>query len=160
MVVGGLIILNVKLYMTLTFSSYGSDRDTCGGTCRGTGRRRLTRTPTSRMRTAPIRTTPMMSTPIAATPITNPIHRRGMRLISNSNLGTCDMMYNDFNIGTGTRNLGRCLSNRNCGTGIICGTREGACHIVTSSCSSHTRTARTGRRFGTGCPGHSSFRGT
>lgn len=103
--VEGLIMLKVKIYLILTFTSYGSDRDTCGGTCRGTGRRRLTR---PRIRT-PIRIAPMITTPIAAPGMTSAsnMHRRGIAIISNgSNLGSCDMITNDFNMGTGTRKLG------------------------------------------------------
>lgn len=154
------MMLKVNMYITLTFTSYGSDRDTCGGTCRGTGRRRLTR---PRMRT-PMRIAPMITTPMRAGGTisgTTNIHRRGMAIISNtSKLGSCDMMYNDFNLGTGTRNLGSFLSGRNCGTAVTFGTRATVCHIVMGAFTSETSTTRTHSTFGTGCPDEGSFRNT
>lgn len=155
------MMLKVDMYVILTFTSYGSDRDTCGGTCRGTGRRRLTR---PRMRT-PIRMAPIMTTPMrmgGTASTTGNIHRRGMAIISNGNsgLGSCDMIYNDFNLGTGTRNLGSFLSTRNCGTAVTFGTRSTVCHIVIDAFTSEATTTRTHSTFGTGCPGHGSFRNT
>lgn len=159
--VGGLTMLKVKMYVTLTFSSYGSDRDTCGGTCRGTGRRRLTRpraaTPTRRI--TPIIATPMRMGIIRDTP-TN-VHRRGIAIMSNNaDLGAFDMIYKTCDIGTGTRNIGRTLIGRNCATVIICGTREGLCHMIVNAFSSETSTRGLHSSFGTGRPSGSSFRGT
>lgn len=153
-VVGGLSILDLKLYTILTLTDYNaSGRDTCGGTCRGTRRRRTRRRPTIRR--------PMIAPLRAAAPARDAaarisgtaIHRRGMSLVSNSNLRGFDMMMNSFSLGTGTRKLTDALGDTNCSSRVICGDTHGVCHIVTSAFMSGTNTIGDhGRLHTNGCP--------
>ncbi len=156
--VGGFLMVNLNLYTTFTVASYGSSRDTCGGTCRGTGRRRIITIRRRPMR-APMAAARIMTIrPIApaAAPATSMgsihMHARGMAMISNGNLGTCDIIYKDFDLGTGTRNLRGALGGTNCGTRVTCGTRGGVCHIITSACSSGITTIRSHSILHTACP--------